>query len=86
MAVLPLPTRASQHPELYGNAVQVTKSDTVDIPVLPQALQVITTGNIVCVLPDDSLITYTAIPCGAVIPYPVKRVNAATTGVVVALY
>jgi len=74
----------------YNKAVEVTKSDTVNIPgprPLTDALYVGTAGVVACVFQDGSVVNFTAV-AGAILPVAIKRVNSANTvpTLMVALY
>lgn len=57
----------------------ITKSDTVDFAFLVRGIYVGTTGNVVVVNPDDTTVTFSNVPAGAILPVQAKRVNDATT-------
>jgi len=64
----------------YAHYVAITKHDTTNIPTGPtKAIYVGGAGNIVAVATDGSVVTFTAIPVGAVLPISVKRVNSTDT-------
>lgn len=67
----------------YNRAVEVTKSDTVNIAhpagkKLTDALYVAGAGVTVVILEDDTVVSITAI-AGAILPIAIKRVNSTTT-------
>ena len=66
------------------NFAAVTKSDTVNFgpasaPTLTRGLYVGGTGDVVAVAEDDSTVTFTAVPAGAILPIRCKRVNSTNT-------
>lgn len=67
-------------PGLFGKAIPITAHDT-NFNRFP-ALMVITTGNVTVTTqagPDGSIgpdVTFTAVPCGTIIPFPVVRVKS----------
>jgi hypothetical protein len=67
----------------------VTPSDSADLPGgVCKALEVIATGDVVCLAEnDDTAVTRAAVPAGAIIEVRIKRVlSTGTTATVVALY
>lgn len=65
-------------PGLYSDAFAVVPSDTTDLPTLPQALWVGTTGDLTVRMPSGDL-TLLAVPAGTEIKLRAIRVLAATT-------
>lgn len=57
----------------------ITKSDAVNLTYLTRAIYVGGTGDVVAVFPDDSTVTFSAVPAGTVLPIVVKRVNSTST-------
>ncbi len=68
----------------------VTPSDTADLPDGPcKKLFVVTTGNLTCIAredPDGGGTSWGTVTAGSIIPVQARRVKAATTAVVLALY
>lgn len=56
----------------------ITPSDTVNLPAL-SVVVVLTTGNVAVVDQHNTVLLYTAVPAGYVIPVTVKRINATNT-------
>ena len=57
----------------------ITKSDTDDFAFLVRAIYVGTTGNVVVVNPDETTVTFTTVPAGAILPVMARRVNSTNT-------
>lgn len=62
----------------------ITPSDTVNFVINGEerhcrGLYVGTTGNIRAVRPDDTVVTFTAVPAGAILPIVAKRINLTST-------
>ena len=57
----------------------ITKSDTDDFAFLVRGIYVGTTGNVVVVNPDDTTVTFTSVPAGAILPVQARRVNSTST-------
>lgn len=63
----------------YGNAVAITKSDTVDLVPKPcDAIWVNSAGDVVVVLENGNTVTFT-VPNGGIIPIRARRVNSTST-------
>ena len=60
-------------------AETVTPSDTVDLRAVSRALYVGTTGNVVVVMQNGDVVTFTGVPAGAILPIRAKRVNSTNT-------
>lgn len=73
-------------PAVYAAAV--TASDSVNLSSVARAIYVGTGGNVAAVMPDDSVVTFSNVQSGQILPVRVKRVNAANTTAsnIVALY
>jgi len=73
----------AQLPDLeYGpaaDAVAVTPSDSVNLTVFGRALYVGVGGNITVVMLAGTVVLFTAVPAGTVLPIRVRRVNATGT-------
>ena len=57
----------------------ITASDSTNLTYLTRAIYVGGAGNVVAVFPDDSTVTFTAVPAGTVLPLVVKRINSTST-------
>ena len=64
-------------PALDG--AQVTPSDTTGWGFVARALYVGVTGNIVLVTPNNTVLTFVAVPAGVILPVMCYRVNATNT-------
>ena len=73
-------------PAVYAGAV--TTSDSVNLSSIARALYVGTGGNVVAVMPNDDVVTFSSVQSGQILPVRVKRVNATNTTAsnIVALY
>ena len=60
-------------------AFTITTSDTVNFTYVTRAIYVGSDGNIVCVFPDDSVVTFTSVAAGSILPLQVKRINFTDT-------
>lgn len=70
--------------ETAERALAVTPSDTVAIALpnpafLPRRLFVGGAGNVVAVMADGGVVTFTGVPAGSFLPIKVTRVNATGT-------
>lgn len=76
----------SPNPSAYAEAV--TPSDTVSLTKTARALYVGGAGNITALMPDGSVVLFSNVQGGSILPVLVNRVNAtATTATsIVALY
>jgi len=63
----------------YITGAAVTKSDTVDFPKVASALWVGGTGNVVVVMADGTVLTFTAVPAGTLLKVRCIRVNSTNT-------
>lgn len=82
----PLATTAKGYTTPADTWVAVTKSDTVNIPLIPRAVICTTAGNIVFVDGSGNLMTI-AMTSGQILAIRPLRVNSTnTTGAVSALY
>lgn len=67
---------------LGNTSTTVSPSDTVDFTTYPKGIVVTAAGNLV-VLPlkgtDGTYITFTAAPCGFIVPFRVRRVMSTNT-------
>ena len=70
------------------NAAAVTASDSTNLTSLCRALYIGGDGNVAAVFPDDSVVTFSGLTAGSILPVRVKRVNATNTTAtnIVALY
>lgn len=59
--------------------------DAVDLPRLPKALYIATTGDVVVHNLGGVSCTFTAVPAGTILPIRAKRLLLATTATVIAL-
>ena len=62
----------------FNKSFTITKSDTVNFPVLTEAIYVGGAGIVIVVYEDDSTQSFTC-PAGALLPVKAKRVNSTTT-------
>lgn len=62
-----------------SKAEVVTPSDVTDLPYLTRYLYVGGTGNITAVMADGSVVLFSAVPVGTILPIQVSRVNATAT-------
>ena len=60
-------------------AAAVTPSDSANLSSIARALYVGTSGNVAAVMPDDSVVTFSGVQAGQVLPVRVKRVNSTNT-------
>lgn len=69
-------------------AVAVTPHDSTNLERGCRGLYIGGAGNVVVVFPDDTAITFTAVPVGTFMPVQAKRVNftSTTATAIVALY
>jgi hypothetical protein len=73
----------------FNQALAVTTSDTVDLPLgLTDAIYIGGAGNIVGVLENGNAVTFNSALAGHVLPFKFKRINATLTTAtnLVALY
>lgn len=67
---------------IYNKSLAVTKSDTVNIPLInginPTGLFVSEAGVVVVVWEDNTLGTFTCV-AGQILPFRIKRVNSTNT-------
>lgn len=73
-------------PAVYAGAV--TTSDSVNLSSIARGLYIGTGGNVAAVMPDDSVVVFSNVPTGMILPVRAKRVNATNTTAsdIVALY
>jgi hypothetical protein len=62
-----------------GNYATVTPSDTVNFAETCRGLWVGTGGNVVCVRPNGTAVTFVNVPDGYLLPVIAKRVNTTST-------
>lgn len=62
-----------------SQAFAVTPSDGTDFARTVRGLYVGGTGNVVAVFPDDTTVTFQAVPAGTILPIRIKRVNSTST-------
>lgn len=69
-------------------AVSVTPSDVTDLDDVSRYLYIGGAGNVAAVMKSGSVVTFTGIAAGTVLPLRVKRVNSTSTTAtnIVALY
>lgn len=69
-------------------AIAVTPNDTTKLTKYARALYVGGAGNVTVLCRDDSVVTFTAVPAGTVLPIRAQRVNATGTTAtsIVAIY
>lgn len=69
-------------------AIAVTTSDATNLTKYSRALYVGGAGNLTVVMRDDTVVLFSSVPAGTILPIRVKRVNAtATTATnIVAIY
>ena len=60
-------------------AFAITKSDTDDFTFLVRGIYVGGTGNVVVVNADDTTVTFSSVPAGAILPVQARRVNSTNT-------
>ena len=60
------------------SADAVTPSDTVNLRDLCRAIYVGVSGNVAVVFPDDTVVTFTAVPVG-ILEVQAKRINSTNT-------
>lgn len=72
---------ASAGPESPAwDAAAITTSDTVSITGAPtRAVYVGGAGNVVALMASGSVVTFTGVPAGTVLPIRVDRINATST-------
>jgi hypothetical protein len=63
----------------YRKAFTITKHDTNLQPAVTKAIYVGGTGDLVVETSGGAIVTFSAVPVGAIIPIQAKRVRAATT-------
>lgn len=64
---------------IYNQWLNVTTSDTVDLPRVTQALWVGGAGNVVAVMQNGGTATFTGVTAGALLPIAARRINATLT-------
>lgn len=57
----------------------VTPSDSTDFTSIARAIYVGTAGNVAAVRHDSTVVTFSNVPAGAVLPIAVRRINATNT-------
>lgn len=62
-----------------SDAFAVTPSDSVNFTNGARSLYVGVTGNVAVVTPAGTVVTFTAVPAGTVLPVEASRVNATGT-------
>ena len=69
-------------------AIAVTPHDSTKLTKYARALYVGGTGNVTCLCRDESVVTFTAVPAGTILPIRVQRVNSTGTTAtsIVAIY
>ena len=60
-------------------AMAVTKSDSVNFTWIAFGIYVGVTGDVVIVNPDTTVVTFKAVPAGAILPVECIRVNSTNT-------
>jgi threonine aldolase len=71
---------------IYNQAAAITTSDTVNLAKPTDAISVGTTGTLIAVFENDSVVTF-AVTAAQLLPVRIKRVNASSTATgLVALY
>lgn len=60
-------------------AVAVTPSNSIDLPVLPRAIYVGQAGDLAVRLPDGSVVTFANVQAGSFLPIRVQGINATGT-------
>lgn len=68
-------------------AYAITPDDGNNLPELYRALYIGAAGDLACQMSDDSIVSFTAVPAGSVLPVRVKRVldTGTTAGNIVGL-
>lgn len=71
-----------------GGAVAVTPHDATELAQVSRGLFVGGTGTMTCLMNDGSVVLFTGVPSGCIMPLRVKRVNSTGTTAtnIVALY
>lgn len=62
-----------------SDAFAVTPSDSVNFTTAARSLYVGVTGNVTVVTPAGTVVLFTAVPAGTVLPIEAQRVNATGT-------
>lgn len=57
----------------------VVKSDTVDFAKVSKAIYVGGTGDVAAVMADGTVLLYSAVPVGTILPIQAKRINSTNT-------
>jgi len=72
---------------IYNSAAAITKSDTVDLAKLSDAIYVGGAGVVVVVFPDGSKASFTCV-AGQILPVKAKRIDSTNTTatLMIALY
>jgi len=60
-------------------AFPITPSDTVNLQATARGIYVGGAGNITAVMMDGTVVLFTAVPVGSILPVEVNRVNATGT-------
>lgn len=61
------------------NAFAIAPSDTVDFTSMARGIYVGTAGNIVAVMRNGAVITFSNVPAGMILPIRCSRVNSTNT-------
>ena len=66
-------------PAPFNKFTAVTPSNTVDLPVVPEAIWIGAAGAVVVVQQDGTAVTIAAVPAGGILPISPRRINATGT-------
>lgn len=69
----------SQNINSSMKAFAITKSNSVDFDFLVRGIYVGGTGDVTIVNPDDTAVTFAAVPAGTILPVQARRVNSTGT-------
>lgn len=57
----------------------ITPSDTVNFDTVARGVYVGGAGNVVAISPGGTVLTFTAVPAGTILPVRIKRINSTST-------
>lgn len=71
-----------------SGAEAVTPSDSVDLSTVSRAIYVGGAGNVAAAMLDGTVVTFSSVPAGTILPIRVKRINNTNTSatLMVAIY
>lgn len=62
-----------------SSAFAITKHDSTNFATNVRSIYVGGTGDVAVVFPDDTVVTFSAVPAGTTLPVRAKRVNSTNT-------